>query len=157
MKYVALLVGTLVLAGCRWRSVPIIGHLFPKPVDPPIVPPGPKPKPTDVLLDVAAWASVLGAFAIVLPLALCIIFPTFRSLGARIAVAGLGLVVSAQILIWIGDHLAWLSAIVLVLALAAACWKYRKKIVDQAECITGKDLDGQPNDVCPVIKNFEHG
>lgn len=140
--YLISLIGLLALAGCRWRSIPIIGHLFPKPEVPPVVPPGPKPPVTNLLLDVAAWASVIGAFAIVLPLALCIIFPTFRALGGRVAVAGLGLVVSAQLLVWIGEHVAAISLVILLSALVAACWKYRKKIVDQAECVTGRDLDG---------------
>ena len=148
------LLGLFVLAGCRWRSVPIIGHLFPDPAT--VVPPGPKPADiTSLLLDVAAWASVVGAFAIVLPVALCIVFPTFRAIGGRVAIAGLGLVVSAQLLVWVGEHVAAISAVVLLLSLVAACWKHRKKIVDRVECATGKDLDGKPNDLCPVIPIVE--
>lgn len=131
-------IALLSLTGCeddQRRSVPPV----------PGSPDGPCPPDAgglSAVLDGVAAVATWGAGLVILAAPLAAIFlPFLRPLLGRIVLAAAGTLIAAQILVWVGAHLWWVSLGVLGLTLLCfgyLAWRHRRML----EPIIGHDLDG---------------
>lgn len=107
------------------------------------------------LMRIAIAAAVAGAAGVFVAI-LIGVFVQNIPLACKVGTAAVALIIGAAILHWLGSHLALAVGICVVLGVVAGLvwsWINRRWVVDQAEEVTGKDLDRDGD----IGGNRDHG